>query len=257
MLCGIKLLFQGEFLMTIYHKPVRLLMYDMVKELLITPKQMFSKEDAIEWFEVNYPLINKNTVKCHLIKLSTNAPNRLHFNVIPYEDDLFYRIDANHFRLFEKNTDPAPIWYDKSEYKQIVENPLETYDPITRLKEVGFKPVGQWVIKNDSIFPEISDFNDEKDVLYAFIVFNEIKYIGKTSRLLKQRLKKYIKPSKTQRTNIRNNQHIHKTLLSGNAIIIYALKNNNKEYKGFKLSLPAALEDSMIQTFQPEWNVRR
>ena len=232
-------------------------MYDMVKELSITPKQMFSKEDAIEWFEVNYPLINKKTVKCHLIKLSTNAPNRLHFNVIPYEDDLFYRIDANHFRLFEKNTDPAPIWYDKSKHKQIVENPLETYDPITRLKEVEFKPVGQWVIKNDSIFPEISDFNDEKDVLYAFIVLNEIKYIGKTSRLLKQRLKKYIKPSKTQRTNIRNNQHIHKTLLSGNAIIIYALKNNNKEYKGFKLSLPAALEDSMIQTFQPEWNVRR
>jgi hypothetical protein len=58
--------------------------------------------------------------------------------------------------------------------------------------------------------------------------------------------------------SIRNNQHIHKVLLSAKKeVIIYALKNNNKEYKGFKLSLPAALEDSMIQAFQPEWNVRK
>lgn len=126
-----------------------------------------------------------------------------------------------------------------------------------RLKETGFKPAGSWLLKGDCIAPDIHSFAEEKDALYAFIVKDEVKYVGKTSRLLKERLGMYRKPGKTQRTNIRNNAHIKRILSAGDDVLIYALINDNKEFKGFKLSLPAALEDSIIEVIKPEWNVRK
>ena len=126
-----------------------------------------------------------------------------------------------------------------------------------RLKETGFKLAGSWELKNECISPEIHSFGEERDALYAFIVMEEVKYVGKTSRLLKERLKMYRKPGKTQPTNIRNNAHIKRVLSAGDDVLIYALINDNKEYKGFKLSLPAALEDSIIDVMKPEWNVRK
>ena len=44
--------------MPIYDKPVRVLIVDMIRALAPSLDQQFSKEEAIEWFEVNYPKIN-------------------------------------------------------------------------------------------------------------------------------------------------------------------------------------------------------
>lgn len=241
--------------MTIYHKPVRLLMYDMVDDLKIKKKQSFCTEDAIEWFKINYSSINKKTVKCHLIKMSTNAPSRLHFNVIPLEDDLFFKIDTNHFRLFEKDTDPSPIW-DKNDITHH-DGPFSAEGGyLERLKNIGFKLVGHWIIKDEKIFPQIHSFNHEKNILYAFIVLDEVKYIGKSSQSLSDRLKGYINPGKTQHTNIRNNAKIKEILSTQNNVSIYVFTAGSQNYKGFNLSLAAGLEDSIIETIKPKWNKR-
>src|SRR3954447_20042766 len=95
--------------MSIYAKPVRLLMKDMADSFALQAEQSFTRQQAIDWFALHYPKIRPGTVHCHLIRLSTNAPTRLHYNAKPHEDDVFFQLDSGHFRLYDPGRDPAPI----------------------------------------------------------------------------------------------------------------------------------------------------
>jgi len=95
--------------MSIYAKPVRLLMKEMADEFALRPGQSFTRQQAIDWFAAHYPKIRRGTIHCHLIRLSTNAPTRVHYNAKPHEDDVFFQLDGSHFRLYNPAHDPAPI----------------------------------------------------------------------------------------------------------------------------------------------------
>jgi endonuclease len=102
-------------LAAIYDRPVRLLFRDMVQELNLGPDDIVTRERANAWFKEKYPKIKPATISAHLIKLSTNAPSRVHYNVNPNgEDDLFFQLDSGHYRRYNPQTDPAPI-YEKGE----------------------------------------------------------------------------------------------------------------------------------------------
>ena len=95
--------------MAIYDKPVRLLMKDMADAFDLKNGQSFTRQKSIDWFAQHYPKIKKGTITAHLIRLSINAPSRLHYSPKFGEDDLFFQIDSNHFRLYDTNQDPSPI----------------------------------------------------------------------------------------------------------------------------------------------------
>ena len=95
--------------MPIYAKPVRLLMREMADSFGLKPGQSFARQQAIDWFAQHYPKIRPGTVHAHLIRLSTNAPTRLHYTAKPHEDDVLYQLDGGHFRLYDATHDPAPI----------------------------------------------------------------------------------------------------------------------------------------------------
>jgi len=95
--------------MAIYDKSTRALMREMVKEMPIAPGQVITKEAVLNWFATRYPKIKEGTVTAHLIRLSTNAPSRLHYAAKPGEDDVFFQLDGSHFRLYDPSTDPPPI----------------------------------------------------------------------------------------------------------------------------------------------------
>ncbi|OHB68320.1 MAG: nuclease [Planctomycetes bacterium RBG_13_62_9] len=84
-------------------------MKDMAHELALQAGQSFTRQQAIDWFAQNYPKIKTGTVHCHLIRLSTNAPTRRHYNAKPEEDDVFFQLDGSHFRLYDPAHDPPPI----------------------------------------------------------------------------------------------------------------------------------------------------
>ena len=97
--------------MSIYEKPVRLLLKDFVFKQNITVGQIISRDQVISWFKENYPKIKLGTISAHFVKMSTNAPSRIHWNLsLTGDDDLFYQIDGSHFRLYEKGNDPIPIY---------------------------------------------------------------------------------------------------------------------------------------------------
>jgi hypothetical protein len=106
--------------MAIYSKPVRALMKDMADAFALQPGQSFTRQQAIDWFAHQYPKIKTGTIHCHLIRLSTNAPTRLHYNAKPREDDVFFQLDGSHFRLYDPAHDPAPIHEATAKSKQQV-----------------------------------------------------------------------------------------------------------------------------------------
>jgi hypothetical protein len=97
---------------------------------------------------------------------------------------------------------------------------------------------------------------DANNILYAFIAGDTILYIGKTVRSLKRRMYGCQHPGPTQTTNIKNNKRILETLTAGQSVEIYALPDNGLlYYGGFHVNLAAGLEDSLVKTLRPAWNI--
>jgi hypothetical protein len=68
------------------------------------------REQVLDWFQSRYPFVKEGTIAAHLIRLSTNARSRLHYNVrTDGSDDLFFQVDGSRFRLYEPGIHPAPI----------------------------------------------------------------------------------------------------------------------------------------------------
>lgn len=94
---------------SIYDKPVRLLLHDMVAAFDLQPGQVFTATRAVDWFKEHYPRLQPTGIRADLIRASTNDKGRLHYGNLRPEDDLLFKVDAGQFRLYESGRDPAPI----------------------------------------------------------------------------------------------------------------------------------------------------
>lgn len=111
---------------TLNEKPVRLLMRDMTVSMDLKPGQPFTREQAVQWFAEHYPNVKQGTVAAHLIRLSTNVTTRLQYSPkADGSDDLLFKIDSSHFRLYEPGRDPTPI----SELTTVVDEAPEASAP--------------------------------------------------------------------------------------------------------------------------------
>lgn len=124
-----------------------------------------------------------------------------------------------------------------------------------RLLDIGFKHAGVWSLGDDALELEFVAHEHCSNVLYALVSNEEVLYIGKTVKPLKQRMYGYRKPSATQSTNLKNNANITKLLESGEEVLLYAFPDNGLlSYGGFVVNLAAGLEDSLINGIKPKWN---
>jgi hypothetical protein len=125
-----------------------------------------------------------------------------------------------------------------------------------RLINIGFKKAGEWILENDSsISFVLNDFSSNKNILYAFILENEIMYIGKSTRTLRERMINYKNADKSQSTNIKIKNKILELLKKNNNVEIYAFSDNGLlKYGVFTINLAAGLEDNMIDIIKPQWN---
>ena len=128
-------------------------------------------------------------------------------------------------------------------------------DALSRLLDIGFKRIGRWAMEQGDLSLEMDAAQDGRNVLYAFMVDDEVKYIGKTVRSLRARLYQYLRPGPTQSTNIRNRANILAALEVGKSVHIFALIDDESRHVGeFHLNVAAGLEDSLISNLGPEWN---
>jgi endonuclease len=113
--------------MPIYDKPVKFIFKEMIKNLNVQKGDILKREQFMSWFQKNYSKIKDATVSAHMLKMSTNAPSRIHYNVNPNgEDDLLYQIDTQTFRLYDSSLDPAPIYKKNGPIK--LPPPIEPID---------------------------------------------------------------------------------------------------------------------------------
>ena len=98
---------------------------------------------------------------------------------------------------------------------------------------------------------------DETNSLYAFVQGDKVKYIGKTSRTVRERFVTYKKPGVRQPTNLRCNARIREMLSRNEVIRIFVFNPISfLRYGDFDINLAAGLEDSLIAEFDPPWNGR-
>lgn len=97
-----------ESRMSLYDRPVRIIMREMAAAMGLAAEETFTRDDAIDWFKTNFPLVKEGTVVAHLARLSTNNKSRLHYSA-RLDDDVFFQIDGSRFRLYDPKSDPAPI----------------------------------------------------------------------------------------------------------------------------------------------------
>lgn len=92
----------------------------MIKDLAIQKGDVIERDKINSWFNTKYPRIKPGTISAHLLKLSINAPSRIHYNVDPNgKDDLLFQIDSKKFRLYDQSSDSDPIYSRPEEDEKI------------------------------------------------------------------------------------------------------------------------------------------
>lgn len=128
--------------------------------------------------------------------------------------------------------------------------------PLDRLEAIGFRRVGIWTMQNERLFLALGECASSSNILYSFVIDRVPVYIGKTTQKLKQRLYGYANPGPTQTTNIRGNHNISESIAHGKIVEIFALPDHGLLYfGGFHLNLAAALEDNLVSSLKPIWNM--
>jgi hypothetical protein len=146
--------------MPIYSKPVRVMIPELAADLVPQAGQIFSRDAAIDWFAQRYPKIKQGTITAHLIRFSTNAPSRLHYNARP-DESLLYQIDGSHFRRYDPSKDPAPI-LSKSDVGASQQQTVELGEPETPSEFAYESDLRDFLAKNLSVIePGLQLFQEE------------------------------------------------------------------------------------------------
>jgi hypothetical protein len=122
------------------------------------------------------------------------------------------------------------------------------------LLPTGFRCVGEWPQDPESAI--ILDATAPVDPgVYAFVVDEVVVSIGLTNNSLRTRFDQYRRGHKGQRTNARVNTLIGKTLSEGQLVKVVVATPESLEWYGLPVHTAAGLEDELIQTLRPAWNI--
>ena len=125
---------------------------------------------------------------------------------------------------------------------------------VGRLCHLGFQDVGTWRLDNGILTYNLIRHSDKRNILYAFVVLDDVMYIGKSTQTLQKRMQGYRKPGRTQSTNIKNKRKITHCIKQRMLVRIFVLADRgNIKYKGIKVNLAAGLEDPLIAKLKPPW----
>ncbi|OQY74275.1 MAG: hypothetical protein B6D44_04800 [Ignavibacteriales bacterium UTCHB2] len=126
---------------------------------------------------------------------------------------------------------------------------------INRILDIGFVESGEWEISKRKIKRNLYRNLLSRNILYSFVVGNEIKYIGKTINTFLTRMYGYESPGKSQETNKRIRKNIKEELRRNKKVKIFVLAPESLlKYGDFSVNLAAGLEDSLIAKIKPNWN---
>jgi hypothetical protein len=85
----------------IYHKPTWGLLQDFTDAM---DKNIFTKEDIVDWFSKNYSKITEHAVKCHIVSCSANDPQRRNYST---KKQILFKLSDGKYKKYDINIDGA------------------------------------------------------------------------------------------------------------------------------------------------------
>lgn len=157
--------------MSIYEKSTNQLLTEYIKDNL-KPGQVIDKNQIIGWFKSNYPKIKSNTVNCHIIKFTTNHKTRIHYNAGP-QNDILSQLPDKRLRLYNPETDPAPIYASNASDSEMIEDEKEEEDG-KDLSQFAYESHLRDYLKNNLhvIEPGLKLYRDEEDYTITGVEFD-------------------------------------------------------------------------------------
>jgi hypothetical protein len=125
---------------------------------------------------------------------------------------------------------------------------------LDKLREAGFRLVGEWTPDGDGIKLSCQPEKGSATV-YAFVLDRAVVYIGKTETCLRGRMQGYRNGKGSQRTNIRVRGLVLEALKAGSRIELMALSPEPTEWHGLPVNTAVGLEAGLIDQLKPVWNL--
>ncbi len=94
---------------SIYDKPTRALLKDMLSDWDLKPGETFAAQRAVGWFAQHYPKLKPGSIHAHLVQASTNDQSRLHHPATNSTDDVLFKVGSREYRRYDPATDPVPV----------------------------------------------------------------------------------------------------------------------------------------------------
>jgi hypothetical protein len=90
---------------------IRKLMHKMVKDKKLSPEDIITTREILQWFKDNKGSTHKKSaINTHISMMTTNGESRLsHPLKEDGSDELFFRLKKGQYRLYNRGADPAPI----------------------------------------------------------------------------------------------------------------------------------------------------
>lgn len=127
--------------------------------------------------------------------------------------------------------------------------------PSSVLLGAGFSLVGTWKLDSAGIISLDGQVPNEPGV-YAFVLADEVVYIGVSWRSLRGRMNQYRRGDPRQRTSARINQRIIAELNLGQVVQVLVAMPKHMEWNGLPVSTASGLEVGLIQAMRPTWNIQ-
>jgi hypothetical protein len=130
---------------------------------------------------------------------------------------------------------------------------------VSELPKIGFEHVGDFFIRDGELNLALSKYKNQTGS-YAFVVKDNVRYVGKTEKALQTRMNQYKNPGPSQQTNKRIKPKI---IEAGNVQIYFVPETKVNEITAtiqrndFQRKVPmtlSLLERFLISIFKPEWN---
>lgn len=128
---------------------------------------------------------------------------------------------------------------------------------LPNLIAAGFHRAGTWQACQDPNTQGMAiDFNCAREPgLYAFVVADQVRYVGSAQRGLRGRFRRYA-TTQTMRTSARVRSEVLRCLEAGESVEIYTLTPPKLEWNGLPVDLIMGLEEALIRNIRPAWNRR-
>ena len=127
------------------------------------------------------------------------------------------------------------------------------------IRKLGFNCVGEWYVldENGKISHNIEAKQQEQErVIYAFVVCDDVKYVGETTRTLREKMQNYRNCDESQGRDVENNNQIKKVLGNKGKVSIYTLYDSS--VSSLSDEILSVLKYGIISNLNPKqlWNKR-